>query len=499
MSRKTFFTLFIVISLLGILARLYQLEPRPLHNDEAVNHFFLQGIDERGYYEYSHENYHGPSYFYLTYYLWKLIADNEIGVRASVVVISALTPLLLLPLISYIGYLTVIVATILITLSPSLFYYSRYAIHEPLFIFATLGLSINALIWWLEGGRRHLCAAFIFLALLIATKETFIITIFSIGIAFIALSLYKLTLYKEVFFRLLSDRRVVYLAMIFAMAIIWILFSAAGKHEKGLEEMYLAIPQWIGRNDSDYGHFKPYDYYFGIIMRQEIYLLIVPILLLCDAILILLDYFGILNKMEAVRSREFSKLAILFFAVWGLVAMAVYSWLNYKTPWLIMNFTAPLNIAFALYLVRYARLLEPFFQRSATLITSPILAIIVLYLVNGIYRTSYKQSYGPGNDYSYVHSTAGAVELSKKILEYAAYKQDLKVLIGIDGYWPIPFYLRSLKGRVFYSKIDEPAQISDEFDVLVLELNIPIDRADWQSEYYRVSDAEEAHLVYVKR
>ncbi|MCB0340148.1 MAG: hypothetical protein KDD53_11115, partial [Bdellovibrionales bacterium] len=54
------------IGYLAYVLRTYEIGLRPLHNDEGVNFYFLQEIGRLGYYPYSHENYHGPLYFYFT-------------------------------------------------------------------------------------------------------------------------------------------------------------------------------------------------------------------------------------------------------------------------------------------------------------------------------------------------------------------------------------------------------------------------------------------------
>src|SRR5437867_4049814 len=59
----------VMLLLLAVVTRFYFLDNKPVHHDEAVNGWFVTQIQEKGYFAYSPENYHGPFLFYLFYVL----------------------------------------------------------------------------------------------------------------------------------------------------------------------------------------------------------------------------------------------------------------------------------------------------------------------------------------------------------------------------------------------------------------------------------------------
>ena len=62
----------------------------------------------------------------------------------------------------------------LIAISPGAIYLSRYFIHESLFVFFTLGIVVAALKFYDTGAARYLILASISAALMVATKETWV-------------------------------------------------------------------------------------------------------------------------------------------------------------------------------------------------------------------------------------------------------------------------------------------------------------------------------------
>jgi predicted membrane-bound mannosyltransferase len=55
----------LLITLLALIFfRFYDLNLRPIHHDESVNGWFVDGMFKNGFYNYDPNNYHGPLYFY---------------------------------------------------------------------------------------------------------------------------------------------------------------------------------------------------------------------------------------------------------------------------------------------------------------------------------------------------------------------------------------------------------------------------------------------------
>lgn len=459
----------ILVIFLGVFFRIYDLNNRPLHNDEGVNYHFLREIEAKGYYPYSHENYHGPLYFYLTNFFFNHQVEGVRDVyelRASAVLIGVLT--LCLPFFIF-PFPTAAVCAGLLAVSSSLVFYSRYAIHETLFAF-TGGLFALAIFCYFNSGRvRFGYLAALALALMIGTKETFIITLFAISVA---------TLIqfgpRNIYTRLLVDRGALFWGGVLAWSVIFLEFTGGFVWISGLREMILAVPQWISRNESDYGHFKPFPYYFETMLTAE------PLVLFSLTVCLLSLIIPNLRR-QLIDRRE----PILFLTIWALLISLIYSFVKYKTPWLIINLTVPALLALAWWIVRLPGEYKKWASAVACFFSVVYTARFVFFL-----------PYGPGNPYSYTHTSAGMVEFSDKLAKYWERKPSAMVLIAAKQYWPIPFYIRGHEGSVHYVVSDDIKSYSQRYDVLVMDKSVVQDLPGFTHYYSRFSDVQECEIYF---
>jgi uncharacterized protein (TIGR03663 family) len=138
-----------VVLAIAALLRVPYLELKPLHHDEGVNGFFLLGLLRQGKYQYNPTNYHGPTLYYLTLPLASL-ADSHHWlstwvVRSVTVAFGLATVWLALSLRRHIGAVGALACAALLAVSPGMVFFSRYYIHEMLFVFFTLGIVVGAL------------------------------------------------------------------------------------------------------------------------------------------------------------------------------------------------------------------------------------------------------------------------------------------------------------------------------------------------------------------
>src|SRR5215467_9712538 len=180
----------------GILAgatvlRLAALTLKPLHHDEGVNGAFLTTLFRGGYYRYDPSNFHGPT---LYYFAWVTTTVNSFfygkeglstfAIRLTTVVFGLGVIWLLLCLRRELGNFGALAAAALAAVSPGMVFFSRYFIHEILFVFFSLGVVVAVLRYRESKRLRDLVLAALSLALMGATKETWIITV---GVWLIAL------------------------------------------------------------------------------------------------------------------------------------------------------------------------------------------------------------------------------------------------------------------------------------------------------------------------
>jgi len=183
----------VAITAVAFLLRVYDLGSRAMHHDESLHatfaYYFAQGLG------YAHDPLmHGPLQFHLIAWLFRLFGDGEAMARLP----SALagTALVASPLLlrRWLGSTGTIAAAVLLTFSPSLLYFSRFARNDLLIAIWTLLIVIAIWRYREEGEWRWLPLLAISLALSFTTKETTYITAailllyldFTLGLALIS-------------------------------------------------------------------------------------------------------------------------------------------------------------------------------------------------------------------------------------------------------------------------------------------------------------------------
>ncbi|HEY9401558.1 MAG TPA: phospholipid carrier-dependent glycosyltransferase, partial [Pyrinomonadaceae bacterium] len=149
LSRRAWLIAYAAVMLVAAFVRFYQLELRPMHHDEGVNGFFLNNLIRTGVFRYDPTNYHGPTLYYFTLPLAlaaeRLQMYGTWTVRLLPLIFGMATVWLALGLRRYIGRIGALSAGALLALSPGVVFFSRYFIHEMMFVFFTLGVVAAAL------------------------------------------------------------------------------------------------------------------------------------------------------------------------------------------------------------------------------------------------------------------------------------------------------------------------------------------------------------------
>ena len=540
------YVVLLIIVLLAVVLRLLASDIRPLHSDEGVNFHFIQELFKKGYYPYSHKNYHGPLYFYLTAGLVSLCGVEVWAFRLCPLLCSVAMPLLLLLLWKHVHQRILLVAACALSGSASLVFYGRYAIHEPLFTMASLWFGISVFQWLVTRERSWHVHAGLSLACLIATKETFVISVFCIFFAFVATAIcqscrlgWKYSrissadsavsrllsrLHLEAFEDLYLQRHVIALGFFVCVLCVCLCFSGGLQWSGGLRELFLAVPQWIGRNESDQGHFKPILYYAQMIVGTPGVAWIQPfvskhasagaelplgVCLLTLLPLLLRECFG--NKSLFRRSED--AYFFIFVSVWALLSFLVYSILNYKTPWLIINISMPLCLVFGCQIF----LLTERFRVEGYAVLALALCIMMYQTVYVTFARPYSyvrqeplwslltldrgKTPGDVHPYTYVHTSPGFLSLLEDIDSYAEKtgNKDPRILVAVGQYWPLPYYQhRSGYTQISYlPKKEFKREDFKRYDILIYSAEVTERVPHTSRKYYRLSEVQEAHTFFV--
>jgi uncharacterized protein (TIGR03663 family) len=173
--------LYVTLIIAALLLRVWGLGDRAVHHDESLHGFFAWDLYQGRQYFHNPLT-HGMFLFHIISASFFLFGDNEFTMRLPMALFGTVlvaTPLLLRPRM---GQIAALVAALLITVSPSLLYFSRFA-RNDLFIAVFTIMLIGALFRYVDEKKdRWLYVAAAALALGFTAKENWYILVGTIGL-----------------------------------------------------------------------------------------------------------------------------------------------------------------------------------------------------------------------------------------------------------------------------------------------------------------------------
>ncbi len=162
--------LYVGLTLVALIARVYGLGWRAMSHDESLHALYSwQLYDGRGYEH--NPMMHGPFLFHINTLFYFLFGVNDATARLSVAVLGTLMIPLCWGLRRWIGRVGALATAAMVTLSPSLLYYSRYIRNDVYIAFWLLVMLIAIFRYWEERRARWLYVTAAALAVSYATKE----------------------------------------------------------------------------------------------------------------------------------------------------------------------------------------------------------------------------------------------------------------------------------------------------------------------------------------
>ena len=455
----------LAILLVGAFLRLVKLSLVPLHHDEGVNGNFLVTLVREGKYFYDPQNYHGPTLYYFSaiipwivrFFGGKAAGDTygltTFNIRLVTVLFGLATIWLALLLRKRIGEIGALSAAALIAISPGAVYLSRYFIHESLFVFFTLGIVVAALKYYDTGRSVYLILASISTALMVATKETWIMNGPVLLIALVTTSVYfrlrdKIDRQRAVdqlsfrerlqttIDRLGGPVHITTIALVaFAVFILVAVFfysSFFTNYPKGVADAMKTLNLWRQRTHE---HEHPwYQYIYWLILEE--------------GVVMVLAGFGALIAVW----RADNQLG-LFLALWSFGLLAAYSLVGYKTPWISLNFIVPLALTSGYTLDVAYRKLREYQQTQLLLIPAVLIAGFCGYQLYQLNFVHYDDDQLP---YVYAHTKRQMLTMLDEIDRIAQKNgtgTDTGIAIVSPDYWPAPWYFRDYKKVGYYGNI----------------------------------------------
>jgi uncharacterized protein (TIGR03663 family) len=461
------------------LLRLLYLSDKVLHHDEGVNGLFLTTLFRNGYYHYDPSNYHGPT---LYYFGWITTTFNSLfygkeglsifAIRLVTAIFGIGVVWLMLCLRRQLGDFGSLAAATLAAVSPGFVFFSRYFIHEILFVFFSLG-AVVAMLRFLETKRpRHLLLASLSTALLCATKETWVMTVavwlIAIPCTTVYLRLRKTTNENQDSRSRRGQQRnnsspaenpaqtdwskaQLYSTAALLFAAVWILFysSFLTNFPQGVYDSVLTFTYWS--KTSEAANVYSFTKYLEWLVYPK----------MAELPAMLLGSVGIVLALWRARDRF-----AVFVAFWSLGILAAYSLVSYKTPWCALNIVLPFVI-----MAGYG-LQQLYSRRSIAVFLAAIAVGVSLYLAIELSFFKYDDD---SQAYSYAHTKKDFQRLVNEVNSIAAGNpagKDIGITVMSGEHWPLPWYLRDYTHAGYTGTVvdsSEPILIVHENQVAEVE------------------------------
>ncbi|MDQ3875333.1 MAG: TIGR03663 family protein [Actinomycetota bacterium] len=425
------------VFVLALVLRLLDLADKPFHHDESLHATFSWQLANGAHFLYD-PVYHGPVQQYVgaTMYFFGGVSDFVIRLGPALVG----TVLVVLPyfLRRQLGTAGALAASVILAISPSYLYFSRFVREDIYTACITLGLIVLTFRFLDRPRRWHPAAILGLLAVSFATKETTYITVFIGGTFFVAVAARELWQARA---RGIETRTAPFIGAVRSVGLnawIWaasafafvftVLFTFFLLEPQGLRAgLYDAISYWLSQHGVHRGG-QPWFYYLVLMPLYEL-----PVLLVAAV--------GI---FVALRQRTLFRA----FLVWDAVlSVAIYSWAGERMPWLVLHPLLPLvllaGVGFQLLWEQRSRIV-----RVAALAFAAAGAAVLLY---GAVEVSYVHPADPAELLVFTQTSADVTGIRAEI---AAIDRRLQRTSGrranvyVDGTggadWPWGWYLRDL-------------------------------------------------------
>jgi uncharacterized protein (TIGR03663 family) len=451
---KIHWAVFLALALLALAVRLPQLGSRPMHTDESINAYIVGQILAGEKFHYDSQDRHGPALAAETLPVVKLLGSKKFAdltesqLRLVPALTGTATVLLFGAGVELFGFTACLVAALLFAFAPLPFYYSRYFIHETLFVAASLGLILSGCRVLQKKSLLPAALAGVCAALMLACKETAVIHFFSLAAALIAFRFGTPAFGRD---RKLKhagpEAGVPPTKIILAATAVFIftsvfLFTWFGRNWSVFSDLLKAIPSFAGRAGGQ-GHEKPFWYYAALLGSGW-----------SGAVILGLATLGIWRALRSGRR--------LWLVVYALLTAVIYSAIPYKTPWLALNLWLPLAILAGMALEWLWFATTKFSFRVLILIFTGLLGFLVAH------DTRQRVFVNPAdekNPYAYAHTSEDLPRLPARLEELTRQNKNANPRIAVVAAdaWPLPWYLRKFSQVGFW----EPGQETGAADFFI--------------------------------
>ncbi len=451
--------LFVVVIVAAAGLRLPGLALRPMHTDEAVHAIKFGEILAGEGYHYDPVEYHGPTLNYLTRVpAWiagaNRLADLDEAMLRIVPAVFGVGIVVLLALFwPGMGGGAILFAALLTAVSPAMVFYSRYYIQETLLVFFSLALIAAGYRYGRAPSVGWALAAGAGLGLMHATKETAVLAVVAMLLAWGAVRVSRRT---EPSGAEQASRPEwiphALLAAAVAISVSAILYSSFLSNPRGVVDSYGTYLNYLGKAGADGVHVQPWYYY----LRMLAYFRLPPGPVWTEALVLVLAFIGVGAVATGRRIPGIDRDLSRFFAVYGPALLVMYSLIPYKTPWSMLG---ALHGLILLAGIGAVVLLDLAGGRAAGLAALMVLLLLCAHLTVQSYRSTHGYRADPSNPYVYSHPGEDVLRIAERVQAFADVHPrgnavHVEVVSPGSDYWPLPWYLRRFPRIGWWETVD---------------------------------------------
>ena len=416
--------LYIALAIVALAMRLLFLGAKPLHHDESLHATYTWYLFHGKGYHYD-PMMHGPFQIVVTAAIFALVGVSDFTTRLLPALFG--TAIVVLPyfLRREIGRLGALFAGVVLMVSPSFLYMSRFYRNDIGVAFFTLGLVVCYWRFLRDRQRRWVIGALALLALSLTAKENTYITIFIFGLWVLGTLLVE---WRQQERRPLVEacRAVGLDTFLLGLALFAFIyaffFTTAFSWLPGLRDgIVKGIQYWLAQQPVARGG-EPWWYYFSLLGPYE------PLEV----------GMAIAGVVLAVRRRSGF---LLFLVWWAALSLVIYSWAGEKMPWLLLHPLLPLVMLAALAF-------EALWQSGRSVGAGVAwlgVALGMVYMVHSAIPLAYYHPADPAEMFIYTQTSTDVLDAMRQIDAVALRSgdgQQMRVMVDPEDWWPFVWYLR---------------------------------------------------------
>jgi len=511
LKKNTILPIIVLLAMLiGTGLRVGNLETRPMHTDEAVQAYRMGNLLEGNGFEYDPSDGHGPGLllFSLPVTLIRGATSyselDETTLRLTPAIFGIILIAVALLFRNLIGNIGTVIAALLTAISPMHVFFSRYYIMElPMVLLLAVFVYC---IWkyFCQQKLRWMTCAGAIAALMHATKETFVISIFALTAAALIIWLIEeITSRRAARLHIIPLIKHISIGVLLCLFLSATLYSVFFTNPEAIPKSYSTYMNYLERAEGS-GHEKPFLYYAQLLgwKKMELYTW-------SELLILTLAAVGALSTFLRHDLPERTQVFLRLLAAYALFTLLIYSVIPYKTPWSILAF---LHAAILLAGFGFSSLIKlcgtipnKLIAKFTYLLVTAILLLGSCNLLNqtqianfkatptmagtnskpapSIFKKLWSKHFDPfpssrsqapfnsdRNPYIYSHTSPSLVSrLVAQIDELQKINPQLSVLVcHPETGWPLPYYFRNIQ-RAGYPQHPQALKSAIKTDVVICD------------------------------